>query len=407
MTLFRYKAVDGAGEMLRGEMEAADQNAVIEQLRDQGLLPLSAEEAAVSFWSRDLGWSLLGRRHRVSHKDIIVFTQQIADLLNAGLPLDRALSILIGITDEGGAKRLLTHIQEQIRGGVSLADALEAQNDVFSRFYINMIRAGEAGGSVETVLVRLTEFLERSKALKESITSALIYPAILMGVAGLSVIILLTFVVPQFQQLFEDAGEALPLATQIVIAVGEAFRDYWWLGSLSILGLIVYFRHQLGRAESRHRWDGFFLRIPLLGELIAKVEMARFSRTLGTLLKNGVPLLTALSIVKETLTNRVMADAVADVAENLRAGQGLAEPLMETGMFPRLAVHMLRVGEETGQLQKMLLQVADTYDGEVQATVKRLLTLLEPVLILGLGIIIAGIIMSILVAILSLNNLAF
>jgi general secretion pathway protein F len=257
------------------------------------------------------------------------------------------------------------------------------------------------------VLNRLNDFIERSKALKETVKSALIYPMILLVVAGLSVIILLTFVVPQFQQLFEDAGEALPLATQIVIGVGDLFRNYWWIALAIVILVAVYVRQQLSQSETRYRWDGVALRLPLVGDLVAKVEMARFSRTLGTLLRNGVSLLPALAIVKETLTNQVMAAALNEVADNLKAGEGLAEPLMAAGVFPKLAVHMIKVGEETGQLEDMMLQVADTYDGEVQATVRHLLALLEPALILGLGVIIAGIIMSILVAILGLNDLAF
>jgi general secretion pathway protein F len=406
MPFYRYEAVDTAGELQKGEMEAQTQEAVIEWLRDQGLLPVSATESAAGFWSQGWRQPLLGRRHKVSQKEITLLTQQVSSLLNAGLPLDRALTILIGISDEGEVKKLLARIQERVRGGSSLADAMEAQSSVFSRFYLNMIRAGEAGGSIEVVLARLAEFMERSKALQDSVTSALIYPLILLGVSGLSVVILLTFVVPQFQQLFADAGKALPLATQVVIAVGDGFRRYWWVGLLVIVGLVLTVQQQLSRPQTRYRWDGLLLRAPLLGDLVAKVEMARFARTLGTLLGNGVSLLAALAIVKETLTNQMLASALGDVAENLKAGQGLAEPLLAAGTFPKLAIHMIRVGEETGQLQEMLLQVADTYDGEVQSTVKRLLALLEPVLILGLGVIIAGIIMSILVAILSLNDLA-
>jgi general secretion pathway protein F len=213
--------------------------------------------------------------------------------------------------------------------------------------------------------------------------------------------------VPQFQQLFADAGKALPLATQIVIAVGDGFRHYWWVGALLLVLLVAALRQQLRQPVSRARWDRWFLNLPLFGDFIAKVETARLSRTLGTLLGNGVSLLNALTIVRETMTNQVLATALGEVAEHVKTGRGLAEPLLEAGDFPKLAVQMIRVGEETGQLQEMLLQVADTYDGEVQTAVKRLLTLLEPALILGLGVIIAGIIMSILVAILSLNELAF
>lgn len=406
MPRYRYEAVDAAGETLRDELEAASQEAAIERLRDQGLLPLSVVETKGGFLRVNLGQSLFSKRRSLSAKAIMLLTQQLSNLLNAGMPLDRALTILIGVTDDDPSKALIERVQEKVRGGTNLADALEAQG-AFSRFYLNMIRAGETGGALEVVLKRLTEFLERSRALRETVSSALIYPLILLSVSALSVIILLTFVVPQFQRLFADAGKALPLATQIVIAAGDGFRYYWWVGAIVIGLLTAAMRQQLRQPESRIRWDRWFLRLPLFGDLIAKVETARLTRTLGTLLGNGVSLLNALTIVRETLTNRVLAGALGEVAEQVKSGRGLADPLSESGDFPKLAVQMVRVGEETGQLQEMLLQVADTYDGEVQTAVKRLLTLLEPALILGLGVVIAAIIMSILVAILSLNDLAF
>lgn len=406
MPLYRFEAVDGAGEVRKEEVTAPSQEAVIQKLREQGMLPLSVDEVAGGLLSREVSLPFWGGGGRVSQRDVALLTQQLAQLLKAGLPLDRALSILISVNDEGRMQKLLGRIQDEVRGGSTLADALEAQSEVFSRLYLNMVRAGEASGSLELVLNRLADFMERSKALKDTVTSALIYPTILLVVAGMSVIILLTYVVPQFQQLFDDAGRALPLSTRIVIAAGEALRGYWWVGVILVVLIVGYFRRQFSRPAGRYRWDRLFLRLPLVGGLIAKVEMARLSRTLGTLLRNGVPLLTALAIVRETITNQVLAEAIGNVSDNLKAGQSLAEPLMEQGAFPSLAVHMIRVGEETGQLDEMLIQVADTYDDEVQTTVKRLLALMEPVLILGLGVIIAGIIMSILVAILSINDLA-
>ncbi|MCB1775954.1 MAG: type II secretion system F family protein [Candidatus Competibacteraceae bacterium] len=406
MPRYRYEAVDNAGEVLRDEIEAPTPEAAVERLRDQGLLPLSVNEAKSGFLRGGLGQPLFSKRRALSRKSTLLLTQQLANLLHAGMPLDRALTILIGVSEDEQARSLLERVQEKVRGGSALADALEAQG-VFSRFYLNMIRAGEAGGALEVVLKRLTEFLERSQALRETVTSALIYPMILLTVSALSVIILLTFVVPQFQRLFADAGKALPLATQIVIAVGDGFRHYWWVGILLIFLGVIGLRRQLSQPENRVRWDRWLLRLPLVGDLIGKVETARLSRTLGTLLGNGVSLLNALAIVRETLSNQVMAAALSEVAEHVKTGRGLAEPLQDVGGFPKLAVQMVRVGEETGQLQEMLIQIADTYDGEVQTAVKRLLTLLEPAMILGLGVIIAGIIMSILVAILSLNELAF
>ncbi|MEZ5599866.1 MAG: type II secretion system F family protein [Candidatus Competibacteraceae bacterium] len=406
MPRYRYEAVDASGEVVRDELDAATLDAAIARLRDQGLLPLAVNEAKSGFLRGGFGQPLFSKRRALSRKTIALLTQQLASLLHAGMPLDRALTILIGVTEDEQAKPVLERVQEKVRGGSSLADALEVQG-VFSRFYLNMIRAGEAGGALDVVLKRLTEFLERSQALRETVTSALIYPIILLSVSALSVIILLTFVVPQFQRLFADAGKALPLATQIVIAVGDGFRYYWWVGAILFVLLSAVARRQLSQPESRARWDDRFLRLPLFGDLIAKVETARLSRTLGTLLGNGVSMLNALTIVRETLSNQVLAGALGEVAEHVKTGRGLADPLLEAGRFPKLAVQMIRVGEETGQLQEMLLQVADTYDGEVQTAVKRMLTLLEPALILGLGVIIAGIIMSILVAILSLNDLAF
>jgi general secretion pathway protein F len=405
--VFHYKAVDADGEVQEGDMEAADVQAVIERLQSSGHIPIRAEEvragkaAGGRFRLPEL------RRRGVSQRQVGIFTQELATLLRAGLPLDRALEILLDLAEDEQMAGMIARMQEAVRGGKSLSEALEAQQRVFSRFYVNMVRAGEAGGALDVVLGRLADYLTRSKELRDSVLSALIYPAILVSVAGLSVVILLTFVVPQFTQLFEDMGKALPLPTQIVVSLGDLFRAYWWALLLALGGVIWLIQRQLENPNTRYRWDKRLLRLPLFGDLIARLEVARFSRTLGTLLGNGVPLLTALSIVKETLSNRVLATGIEPVADQLKEGQGLAGPLMEAQLFPPLAVHMIKVGEETGHLEEMLLQVADIYDREVQTAVKRLLALLEPILILGLAVIIAAIIISILMAILSVNELAF
>ncbi|KFI21543.1 type II secretion system F family protein [Nitrosococcus oceani] len=410
MAAFHYKASTSAGEILEGERRADDEASVVEWLHSQGYIPIRIEEGAAGGRGRSrrsAGKRLFGRKKTVRQNEVAVLTGELATLLRAGLPLDRAFSILMEIADEGPVKQLLSQLQEQVRGGSSLAEAMETQAETFSPLYISMIRAGEAGGALDVILGRLADFMERSKALKNAVTSALIYPAILVGVAGLSVIILLTFVVPQFQQLFEDAGKALPVATQIVIAAGNLLQNYWWALLLGFLAILLFMRHQLQIPERRYRWDGWLLRLPLVGDLIAKLEVARLSRTLNSLLLNGVPLLSALAIIKNTLNNQVMAEALSEVADALRQGHGMADPLLETALFPKMAVQMIKVGEETGQLEDMLGQVAEAYDLEVESTIKRLLALLEPVLILTLGVVIAGIIMSILVAILSVNELAF
>jgi len=400
---YLYRAAAPGGETIDGEMEAHSLDAVAERLQAQGYLPIRVAEKVDD---RRGAWSGRWAGRRIAQDDLAIATGELATLLRAGLPLDRALEIVVNLSANEAIRTVFGDIRQAVRGGATLHAAMETQRGVFSRFYLNMIRAGEAGGALEAVMLRLTEFMERSRELKETVKSALVYPTILILVAVLSVIVLLIFVVPQFTQMFEESGKALPLPTQIVIAAGEFFKTYWWALLGGVLLLTAFFRRQMQNPVSRYFWDARFLSLPVLGDLLAKLEMARFSRTLGTLLENGVSLLTALSIVKETLGNAVMARRLDDVADKLRAGKGLGQPLMETSVFPRLGVHMVMVGEETGRLAEMLIQVADVFDREVRAAVKRTLGLLEPALILGLGLIIGGIIMSILVAILSVYELA-
>lgn len=400
MPAFRYQAVGADGNLLDGDMEGRAQEEVVQRLQTMGYIPIRVEEVAAG--GGGFGWR--GRK-RLRQDDVAIFTQELATLLRAGLPLDRALAVAISLAENDAVRDLLSLIREDVRAGSTLHAAMEARTGVFSRLYLNMIRAGEAGGALAVVMARLSEFMERAKELKETVKSAMVYPVILVMVAVLSVVVLLMFVVPQFSQMFAESGKALPLPTQIVIGLGDFFRHYWWALLLGGYLLYAFFRRQMAQPAARYRWDARFLAMPLVGELVARIEVARFSRTLATLLANGVTLLAALSIVKDTLTNTFMAGRLDQVITQLREGRGLGRPLQETGVFPGLAVHMVMVGEETGRLQEMLFQVADVFDREVQRTVKRMLGLMEPVLILGLGLIIGGIIMSILVAILSVNEL--
>ncbi|MGM0554345.1 MAG: type II secretion system F family protein [Pseudomonadota bacterium] len=401
MPAFHYKVAAPNGETAEGELEAPDEATAVAQLQAAGHIPIRVVPAGGMRWSWSLG------RKGLSSRDLQVFTQELATLLQAGLPLDRSLQILIDLADHPRTERLTTRILEHVRGGGSLSDALEAQTGAFSRFYINMVRAGEAGGGLQEVLARLAEYLERARALRESVVSALVYPAILLTVSVLSVLVLMIFVVPQFTQLFEDAGQALPLLTQLVVGTAEWLAAYWWALPLAAILIVFYFRRQFAHPVARRRWDQRILRLPLVGDLTRKLEAARFSRTLGTLLGNGVPLLTALSIVRETLSNQVMVEGIGVAVEGLRGGQGMSGPLAETRLLPKLGMQMIQVGEETGQLEAMLLQVAELYDREVRTAVQRMLALLEPLLIVTLGAIIALIIISILIAIVSVNELAF
>ena len=402
MPLFQYKAVSAAGEVNEGVMDAATQSAVIERLQGMNLIPIRAAELAgnsnpavgqnapkaASFFSRG----------KVSQPDLGNMTRELATLLRAGLPLDRSFEILINLAERKPVADLLNEIRNAVRGGASLSKALDKHRDIFSRFYINMVKAGEVGGALGNVLTRLADHMERSKELKDSVVSALIYPTILVVVSFMSVAILVIFVVPQFKQIFEQSGKALPLATEIVLTSGTFLRANWPI----ILGIILFAIWLLSRSLadpiSRARWDAKFLRWPLLGGLIARIEMARFSRSLGTLLQNGVPLLTGLAILKDTLGNAVFRNAVEIISRDLKEGRGMSKPMLEANVFPKMAVQMIAVGEETGKLDEMLFQVADVYDREVASAIKRSMALLQPIMIVVLAMLIGGIIMSILVA---------
>jgi len=402
MATFQYKAATADGTVVNGVLSGGSREHVVEQLQALGQIPIRVDESFEQSKTRRK-WQL--RRQRVTEEQIANSTRELSTLLHAGLPLDRALSILISLADGPALADLLDNVRERVKQGATLADAVEEQGPVFSRFYVNLLRAGESGGALEVILERLADHMERNKEVRDALTSALIYPAVLVFVALLSIFILLGYVVPQFTQMFEGVGQVLPLSTRITIAVGEALQSYGWLLILLVALAIWFMRRQLAHAGSSYKWHAWLLKLPFAGAIIVKMEVARFAHTLSTLLHNGIPLLKSLSIVKDTMGNRVLAEDLERVAGSLKEGQSLAEPLAETAHFPSFAVHMIRVGEESGNLQEILLQVAATYDRDTQITIKRSLALLEPMLILMLGVIIAAVIISILVAILSINEL--
>jgi general secretion pathway protein F len=408
MPLYRYKAVSTAGELSTGEMEAATEAETVVRLRDQGLMPMQvsvASGAAKGPLQAKAPRRSMFESKRVKPDQLMAVTRELATLLRAGLPLDRALETLIGLAPTLPVRTLLQEIRDEVRGGKALSQALDSRRDVFSRFYVNIVRAGEAGGALGPVLTRMADTMERSKELQSTVTSAMIYPIILMCVAVISVMVMLFFVVPQFKSQFAQSGKALPLPTTIVIAAGEFMRSYWWTLLLFGGGVVWWIRRMAANADTRRRFDGWVLRRALLGEMVAKIETARFARTLGTLLANGVTLLSGLSIVKETMGNRAMGDALDGVIANLREGKGFGRPLLETGLYPRLATQMILVGEESGRLEEMLTRVADVYDREVQVVIKRFLAILEPVMILGLAVIVGFIVLSIMLGVLGMNDL--
>lgn len=412
MPMFQYKAVSSAGEMKEGVMEGASQAGVIAHLQSTGLIPIRATEVgaagvATSSEARQPAAKALSlfSKARVSQNDLGTLTRELATLLKAGLPLDRSMEILIGLAEKPAVGELLVAIRNDVRGGAALSKALEPHRDIFSRFYVNMVKAGEVGGALGNVLMRLADHMERSKEVRDNAISALIYPAILFVVAVASVLILVIFVVPQFKQIFDQSGKAIPLATEAVLTIGIFMRNYW-LAMLAGVALLIWLLiRSFNNPVSRAKWDVRFLRWPIAGKLLTKLEMARFARSLATLLQNGVPLLAGLSILKDTMGNVVFRDAVEVVARDLKEGRGMAKPMNEANVFPKLAVQMIAVGEETGKLDEMLFQVADVYDREVASAVKAALALIEPFMIIGLAFIIGGIIMSLLVAMFGLMDL--
>jgi general secretion pathway protein F len=405
MPFFQYKAVSPAGEVQEGVLEASSSPAAVARLQEMGFIPIRAVEAGVAKAATVAGASPLFARRGITQNDIGVVTRELATLLKAGLPLDRSFEILINLAATPKVADLLTKVRNEVRGGAALSKALDAQRGVFSRFYVNMVRAGEAGGSLPTVLLRLAEYMERAKALRDNITASLTYPAFLAVVAVMAVVILLGAVVPRFKPIFANTGKAVPFMTQVVIFAGDALRNYGWV-MLVVLAVFIYFlMRRLREPEARFKLDRWLVTAPVVGDLFARVEMARFSRTLGTLLSNGVTLVAALNIVRDTMGNSYLAEAVGGVARELKEGRGLGRPMMEAGRFPMLAVHMIQVGEETGRLDDMLMQVAETYDREVEVAIRKSLALLQPVMIVAMALIIGFIIIAILSAMLSVYDI--
>ncbi len=405
MPLFSYKAVNSQGDVEQGVANANDQQAMLEQLQQKGWIPIEVVPAGSR---RFLGIKISESSERLSDKEILLFADELQILLQAGLPLDKALQVLSDLTGENPKlSRIIMQTLQAVKAGSSLADALEQQTGIFSRFFLNMIRAGETGGNLADVLKRLAVYLESSQDLKNTVTTAMIYPAILLVMSLASLFVMLTFVVPQFSEMFASAGKALPLPTQVVVALAGFLQQWWWLLLLIMIAVGVYFKRQLANTDTAKSWHERLLSAPLLGKIILSKEIAALCRTLGTLLGNGVSLLNALAIARETVTNLAIAEGLQQSLKRLKQGETLSAALSSRDYFPQLALQMIRMGEETGRLEEMLLRVAEIYDKQLRTAIQRMLALLEPALIIILGLMIAGIIVSILLAILSVNDLVF
>jgi general secretion pathway protein F len=385
------------GTMVEGVIEAPTQDSAIERLKNSGVIPIKVAAPRESFRKK----LTFGR----SKADLLTFTTELSVLLNAGLPLDRGLNVLSETSENKEMKAVVQSILKSIREGSSFSESLKKHPKVFPVLYINMIRAGEAGGVLATVLDKLNEFLESTKELKDNVISAMIYPAILGITGGFSIIILLTFVLPKFTAIFSEIGGSLPLTTQILLAVSNGLRAYWWIALSIVVIAFLVFKAYVRSNAGRYNWDVFKLR--MMEDVIRKLETARFCRTLGTLLKSGVSILAALNNSKDVISNQVIASRIDAVLKGVKEGKGIAGPLSEAKVLPPLALSMMRVGEETGQLDTMLIKVANAYEKSLREAVKRFMGILEPAIILGMGLLIGFIVISMLVAIFSITDLPF
>jgi general secretion pathway protein F len=403
--IFTYEATTREGNIITGTIEVASERLAIDRIQEMGYFPLKIQKRVEgeSLFQR----VLLMLEGGVKEKDIMTFTYQLGVLLEAGFPLDRSLSILSGLSEKKKLKELIADLISHVRSGKAFSEALSRFPSVFPPFYVNMVKAGEVGGFLEETISRLVVYLENSESIKSDVRSALIYPSLLSFVGGTAIVILLTFVIPQFTKIFSDMGQALPLPTVILLAISDGMLEYWWLILIVVSGVVFGIRKYIRSENGRRQWDGFKFRLPVFGKLFKETAVARFSRTLGTLLNSGVPILNALQIVQGTLGSDRISEAIAAVKESARRGRGISEPLANTNIFPPIAVHMITVGEETGKLDEMFMKIADRFDIEVRNTIKRMLALLEPALILIMGIVVGFIVISMLMAIFSINELPF
>ncbi len=397
MPTFSYRSTTRDGAISEGLIEAADEKSALLQLKNSGVIPLKVEKKKSAYRDKISFRSAKG--------EVQTFTTELFSLLNAGLPLDRSLNILAELAADKKMQEVIYSVLKSIRGGSTFSDALEKHPKVFSALYVNMVRAGESGGALEVVLDKLNEFLESAQELKDHIFAALIYPTILVITGLISIIILVTYVIPKFSTIFSDMGDNLPFATKMLLEFSNVMQSIWWIIILMIFFGVIAFRNYIRTEKGRYNWDAFKLKV--MGDVILKLETARFCRTLGALLRNGVPLLQAVKNSKDIVGNHVIASGLDKISRGIKEGQGIARPLSEANIFPDLALSMIKVGEETGQLDTMLLKVANTYEKSLKVSIKRFVSFLEPALILGMGLLTGFIVISMLMAIFSITDIPF
>jgi general secretion pathway protein F len=398
---FHYRAVAADGKLRSGVITAESSKTVARELIRQGLTPVyvgfeDKKPAALKLPS------FSGNRRR----DVLFFTQELSTLLNSGVPLDRALSITSELTTRPQFRTIVLDILRAIKGGKALADSLALHPAYFSDLFINMVRAGEASGSLGQIFERLSEFERSRDELRSYIVSSMIYPGLLAMVGAGSIFVILNFVVPRFASIFDDSRMKIPLPTLIMLQASHIVQDWWWLVALGLAAVIIGFRFYIATPAGRFWWDTTRLKLPILGDAMRKAETSRFARAMSTLVGNSVPLIQSLHISAGILYNSRMAGSLKEVAQGVKRGEGISQPLARTHMFPPLASHLLTVGEETGKLDLMFARMADIYEEETRASIKRFTAIFEPLVILVMGIIVGGLVLSMLIAISSINDVA-
>lgn len=400
MATFFFRAVASDGKVRSGSLTGENEKLIARELRKQGLTPIYVGVAPKGA-SLEIKLPSFGKGKR---RDVLFFTQELSTLLNAGVPLDRALSITGELTERPAFRFIVLDVLRVLKGGRSLADSLATHPDYFSDLYINMVRAGEASGALASIFERLAEFERSRDDLRNFIISSMIYPALLATVGLASIIILITFVVPKFATIFSDPRMKIPLPTQIMLSASSFVQSYGWIGVASLAAAIVIWTSYIRTAAGRIWWDGARLKIPMLGDALLKAETARFARAMATLVANTVPLVQSIGIAAATLTNRTISAALAGVAQGVKRGEGIAVPMRKAAVFPPLAAHLLTVGEETGRLDQMFARMADIYENDTRAAIKRFTSVFEPIVILVMGVLVGALILSMLLAITSIND---
>jgi general secretion pathway protein F len=401
-TTFHFRAVASDGKLRTGTLSAENDKKVAQELRRQGLIPVYVGVEAQATGLR----FALPVLERAQRKDVLFFTQELSTLLNAGVPVDRALTITAELTERPAFRSLVLAVVRTLKGGKSLADSLAGHPAQFSDLYVNMVRAGEASGSLAIIFERLAEFERTRDELRGFIVSSLIYPALLSVVGLGSIFMLLNFVVPKFAQIFSDPRMKIPTPTLVMLEVSKIVQNYWAPVAIGAVMAIAAFQAYIRTEAGRLWWDTVRLRIPLLGDALRKAETARFARAMATLVTASVPLVQSLGIARGILNNRKIAGSLEGIAQGVKRGEGIAQPLTRAGEFPPLAGHLLSVGEETGHLDLMFNRMADIYDNETRTAIRRFTSIFEPVIILVMGVMVGTLILSLMLAITSINDVA-